>query len=231
MKRLKLLFGLILSISIVTGYISYVTQIVYYFYFSALLIVFYLAIVFLSRARRENGRFFRFIKGDFCLKGDIGARRTVKTRRFHDLLKEPYSYSVIGVLLLFIILQIQTRTVILTGLSIISAAAALSILSFNYFNALRGDSNQNIILASAKRYFLTTLYGVIMLMVLISIKYLPALPNVLTQVPVEFVALYFNIFIYALLIVVFIFLISTTLRFLTEGIYLSLKGTIKFDNS
>ena len=47
----------------------------------------------------------------------------------------------IGVLLLFIILQIQTRTVILTGLSIISAAAALSILSFNYFNALRGDSN------------------------------------------------------------------------------------------
>ena len=69
-----------------------------------------------------------------------------------------------------------------------------------------------------------------MLMVLISIKYLPALPNVLTQVPVEFVALYFNIFIYALLIVVFIFLISTTLRFLTEGIYLSLKGTIKFDN-
>ena len=150
LKRLKLLFGLILSISIVTGYISYVTQIVYYFYFSALLIVFYLAIVFLSRARRENGRFFRFIKGDFCLKGDIGARRTVKTRRFHDLLKEPYSYSLIGVLLLFIILQIQTRTVILTGLSIISAAAALSILSFNYFNALRGDSNQNIILASAK---------------------------------------------------------------------------------
>ena len=69
-----------------------------------------------------------------------------------------------------------------------------------------------------------------MLMVLISIKYLKPLPNVLTQVPVEFVALYFNILIYVLLIVVFIFLISTTLRFLTEGIYLSLKGTIKFDN-
>ncbi len=230
MNRLKLLFGLILCISIVTGYISYFTQIVYYFYFSALLIVFYLAIVFLIRARSENGRFFRFIKGDFCLKGDIGARRIVKTRRFTDLLKEPYSYSVIGVILLFIILQIQTRTVILTGLSIISAAAALSILSFNYFNALKGDGNQNIILASAKRYFLTTLYGVIMLMVLIGIKYLPQLPNVLTQVPVEFIALYFNIFIHILLIIVFIFLISTTLRFLTEGIYFSLKGTIKFDN-
>lgn len=57
MNKLKLLFGLILCISIVTGYISYVTQIVYYFYFSALLIVFYLAIVFLIRARSENGRF------------------------------------------------------------------------------------------------------------------------------------------------------------------------------
>lgn len=230
MNRLKLLFGLILCISIVTGYISYVTQVAYYFYFSALLVVIYLAIIFLNRARRENGRFFRFIKGDFCLKGDIGARRNVKTRRFTDLLKEPYSYSMIGVILLFIILQIQTLTVILTGLSIISAAAALSILSFNYFNALRGDDNQAIILASAKRYFLTTLYGVIMLMVLIGIKYLPPIPSVLTREPVGFIVLYFNIFMYVLLIVVFIFLISTTQRFLTEGIYLSLKGTIKFDN-
>jgi hypothetical protein len=82
LNSLKLLFGPILSISIFTGYLSFVTQIVYYFYFSALLIIFYLAIVFLSRARRENGRFFRFIKGDFCLKGDVGAEELLKPEDF-----------------------------------------------------------------------------------------------------------------------------------------------------
>jgi hypothetical protein len=69
-----------------------------------------------------------------------------------------------------------------------------------------------------------------MLIVLIWIKYLPQLPQVLTSVPIGFIALYLNIFIFAVAIILFVLLISTTLRFLIEGLYLSLKGTIKLDN-
>ena len=118
----------------------------------------------------------------------------------------------------------------MTGLSVISAAAALSVVSFNYYNAL-DDDNQIIILASAKRYFLTTLYGIFMLLVLIGIKYLPQLPMVLTNVPIAFIALYLNIFIFVMAIILFVMLISTTLLFLIEGLYLSLPGTIKLDKN
>ena len=55
------------------------------------------------------------------------------------------------------ILHLPVHTLIVTELSVISATAALSVVSFNYYSALKGDDNQ--ILASAKRYFLTTLYG------------------------------------------------------------------------
>jgi hypothetical protein len=129
------------------------------------------------------------------------------------------------------ILHLPVHTLIVTGLSVIFAAAALSVVSFNYYNALKGDDNQIIILASAKRYFLTTLYGIFMLMVLIGIKYLPQLPMVLTNVPIAFMAIYLNIFIFVMVIILFVLLISTTLRFLIEGLYLSFTGTIMFDKS
>jgi hypothetical protein len=120
---------------------------------------------------------------------------------------------------------------IVTELSVISATAALSVVSFNYYSALKGDDNQIIILASAKRYFLTTLYGIFMLMVLIGIKYLPQLPMVLTNVPIAFMGLYLNIFIFVMAIILFVLLISTTLRFLIEGLYLSFTGTIMLDKN
>ena len=104
-------------------------------------------------------------------------------------------------------------------------------VSFNYYSALKGDDNQIIILASAKRYFLTTLYGIFMLMVLIGIKYLPQLPMVLTNVPIAFMGLYLNIFIFVMAIILFVLLISTTLRFLIEGLYLSFTGTIMLDKN
>jgi hypothetical protein len=230
MDKKKLLFAITLAISIIIGYISYSTQIIYYFYISALLIVTFLLIICLNWARERNRNFFRVVKGDFGLKGDIEVHGNGCNKKFPDFLKEPNNYSIISILVLAFILHIPTHTLILTGLSIISAAAALSILSFNYYNALKGDDNQIIILASAKRYFLTTLYGIFMLMVLIGIKYLPQLPVFLTNVPVKFLALYLNIFLFVIAMVLFVLLISTTLRFLIEGLYLSLKGTIKLDN-
>ncbi|MFY9638817.1 MAG: hypothetical protein WAK14_08470 [Methanobacterium sp.] len=229
MDKKKLIFGIIIPLSIIIGYFSYVTQVVYYFYLSALLILLYLVITFIVWARGKNGNFFRVVKGDFGLKGDIDVHGA-SNKKFPDFLKEPNNYSLIGILLLAFILHIPAHTLILTGLSVISAAAALSVVSFNYFNALKGDVNQIIILASAKRYFLTTLYGIFMLIVLIWIKYLPQLPQVLTNVPIGFISLYLNIFIFAVAIILFVLLISTTLRFLIEGLYLSLKGTIKLDN-
>ena len=230
MEKKLMLLWIIVSISMITGYISYVTQIIYYFYLSALLIVAYLVILFLLWARGENRNFFRVVKGDFGLRGDIDVYGNLCNKKFPDFLKEPNNYSILGILFLAFILHIPAHTLILTGLSIISAAAALSVVSFNYFNALKGDDNQIIILASAKRYFLTTLYGIFMLIVLIWIKYLPQLPKVLTSVPIGFIALYLNIFIFAIAIILFVLLISTTLRFLIEGLYLSLKGTIKLEN-
>jgi hypothetical protein len=88
-----------------------------------------------------------------------------------------------------------------------------------------------IILARAKRYFLTILYGIFMLMVLIGIKYLPQLTITITNVPIAFMALYLNIFMFVMAIILFVPLISTTLRFLIEGLYLSLTGTIKLDKN
>lgn len=224
-----MLFGIIILLSIIIGYTSYVTQIVYYFYLSALLILVYLFVTFLLWARGRNGNYFRVVKGDFGLKEDIDVYDT-HNKKFPDFLKEPNNYSLISILLLAFIMHIPAHTLIITGLSVISAAAALSVVSFNYFSALKGDVNQIIILASAKRYFLTTLYGIFMLIVLILIKYLPQLPQVLTSVPIGFISLYLNIFIFAIAIILFVLLISTTLRFLIEGLYLSLKGTIKLDN-
>jgi len=147
----------------------------------------YFITVSLIWANEKNGHFFRVVKEDFSLKEDVDICNKVNKKGFPDYLKKPNKYSIVSILLLAIILHIQTHTLILTGLSIISTAAALSILSFNYFNALKGDVNQIIILASAKRYFLTTLYGIFMLIVLIRIKYLPQLPQTLTNVPIEFI--------------------------------------------
>ena len=180
--------------------------------------------------RGKNGNFFRVVKGDFGLKEDIEVHGNLYNKKFPGFLKEPNNYSILGVFLLAFILHISAHTLILTGLSVISAAA-LSVVSFNYYNALKGDDNHIIILASAKRYFLTTLYGIFMLMVLIGIKYLPQLPITLTNVPIAFMALYLNIFIFVMAIILFVLLISTTLRFLIEGLYLSLTGTIKLDKN
>jgi hypothetical protein len=229
MNKIKALSGIIIAMSIITGYISYSTQMVYYFFMSAILIIIYFIIAFLMLARKRNGNIFRVVKGDFGLKGDIDGN--TQNKKFPNFLKEPNNYSIIGIFLLAFILHLPVHTLIVTGLSVISAAAALSVVSFNYYNALKGDDNQIIILASAKRYFLTTLYGIFMLMVLVGIKYLPQLPMALTNVPIAFMALYLNIFIFVMAIILFVLLISTTLRFLIEGLYLSFTGTIKLDNN
>lgn len=230
MDKIKALSGIIIAISIITGIISYLTQTVYYFYLSAILIVIYFIITFVMLAQKRNGNIFRVVKGDFGLKGDIDVNGN-HNKKFPNFLKEPNNYSIIGIFLLAFILHLPVHTLIVTGLSVISAAAALSVVSFNYYNALKGDDNQIIILASAKRYFLTTLYGIFMLMVLIGIKYLPQLPMALTNVPIAFIALYLNIFVFVMAIILFVLLISTTLRFLIEGLYLSFTGTIKLDNA
>jgi hypothetical protein len=231
MDKIKTLSRIIIAISIITGYISYSTQTVYYFYLSAMLIIIYFIITFVKLAQKRNGNIFRVVKGDFGLKGDIDVNGNTHNKKFPNFLKEPNNYSAIGIFLLAFILHLPVHTLIVTGLSVISAAAALSVVSFNYYNALKGDDNQIIILASAKRYFLTTLYGIFMLMVLIGIKYLPQLPMALTNVPIAFMALYLNIFIFVMAIILFVLLISTTLRFLIEGLYLSFTGTIKLDNT
>jgi hypothetical protein len=70
-----------------------------------------------------------------------------------------------------------------------------------------------------------------MLMVFIGIKYLPQLPMALTNVPIAFMALYLNIFIFVMAINIVCAVNSTTLRFLIEGLYLSFTGTIKLDNT
>ena len=62
MEKKLMLLWIIVSISMITGYISYVTQIIYYFYLSALLIVAYLVIIFLLWARGKNGNFFELLK-------------------------------------------------------------------------------------------------------------------------------------------------------------------------
>jgi hypothetical protein len=229
MDKIKTLSGIIITMSIITGYISYSTQTVYYFYLSAILIIIYFIIAFLMLARKRNGNILRVVKGDFGLKEDIDVNGN-HNKKFPNFLKEPNNYSIIGIFLLAFILHLPIHTLIVTGLSVISAAAALSVVSFNYYNAIKGDDNQIIILASAKRYFLTTLYGIFMLMVLVGIKYLPQLPMVLTNVPIAFMALYLNIFIFVMAIILFVLLISTTLRFLIEGLYLSFTGTIKLEN-
>ena len=231
MDKIKTVYGIIIVMSIITGYISYTTQTLYYFYLSAVLIIVYFIITLLIWTRGKNGNLFRVDKGDFGLNGDIDCNGNSYNKKFPDHLKEPNNYSIIGILLLAFILHIPTHTLIVTGLSVISAAAALSLVSFNYYNALKGDDNQIIILASAKRYFLTILYGIFMLMVLIGIKYLPQLPMALTNVPIAFMALYLNIFLFVMAIILFVLLISTTLRFLIEGLYLSFSGTIKLDKN
>jgi hypothetical protein len=230
MDKIRILSWMIIAMSIITGYISYSTQKVYYFYLSAILIIIYFIITFLILTRKTNGNLFRVVKGDFDLKEDIDVNGN-HNKKFPNFLKEPNNYSIIGIFLIAFILHLPVHTLIVTGLSVISAAAALSVVSFNYYNALKGDDNQIIILASAKRYFLTTLYGIFMLMVLIGIKYLPQLPMVLTNVPIAFMALYLNIFIFVMAIILFVLLISTTLRFLIEGLYLSFTGTIMLDKN
>ena len=230
MDKIKVLSWIIIAMSIITGYISYSTQKVYYFYLSAILIIIYFIITFLILTKEKNGNIFRVVKGDFGLKEDIDVNGN-HTKKFPNFLKEPNNYSIVGIFLLVFILRLPVHTLIVTGLSVISAAAALSVVSFNYYNALKGDVNQIIILASAKRYFLTTLYGIFMLMVLIGIKYLPQLPMVLTNVPITFMALYLNIFVFVMAIILFVLLISTTLRFLIEGLYLSFTGTIILDKN
>ena len=217
--------------SIIIGYISYSTQIIYYFYLSAILIISYFIITFLILTSKKNGNLFRVVKGDFGLKDDIDVKSYSHDKKFPKFLKEPNNYSIVGLFLIAFILHLPVHTLIVTGLSVISAAAALSVVSFNYYNALKGDDNQIIILASAKRYFLTTLYGIFMLMVLIGIKYLPQLPIALTNVPIAFMALYLNIFIFVMAIILFVLLLSTTLRFLIEGLYLSFTGTIMLDKN
>ena len=231
MDKIKILSWMIIVMSIIIGYISYSTQKVSYFYLSAILIIIYFIIAFLILTRKKNGSLFRVVKGDFGLKEDIDVKGNSHCKKFPNFLKEPNNYSIISIFLLVFIIHLPVHTLIVTGLSVISAAAALSVVSFNYYNALKGDDNQIIILASAKRYFLTTLYGIFMLMVLIGIKYLPKLPMVLTNVPIAFMALYLNIFIFVIAIILFVLLISTTLRFLIEGLYLSFTGTIMLDKN
>jgi uncharacterized membrane protein len=65
MDKIKTLSGIIIAMSILTRYISYSTQTVYYFYLSAVLIIVYFIITFLILTCKRNGNFFRVVKGDF----------------------------------------------------------------------------------------------------------------------------------------------------------------------
>ena len=58
MDRIKTLSMIIIALSIITGYISYSTQTVYYFYLSAVLVTVYFIITFLILTRGKNGHFF-----------------------------------------------------------------------------------------------------------------------------------------------------------------------------
>lgn len=120
-------------------------------------------------------------------------------------------------------------SLIYIGLSLLSIGAALSILTFNHFNALSDGEDKLIIFASARRFFLATILGVLFFSILMIVKYMgfPQLNNMFPDLLTSIIN-YFKIVFSCITGGFYIALLFGVVKNLLDGLILALKGTIEF---
>lgn len=170
--------------------------------------------------------------GNFRLKDDINFTEVIfdkSSGRIVTLYR--FIPAILGSIIVTYINLRNPDSFLFTGLSIISVGIALSILTFNYYNSLADGENKKLILSSAKRFYLATIIGIFVLILILFYKNVGT-PGFTTSEMFPNLSLsiqnYFQLLIHTFSGLLYLYLLFTSIDYLFEGLFLSLKGTIEF---
>jgi hypothetical protein len=247
--HILILLGLILSIiiSLIYAYIGYTQKNVDQIYstinvLGALPLLILILDIFLAFSGNRFFKIYSFFSGNFTFKEDI------KDIKFFKVLS--YTQIIIFIIINLIIIpygfyqfafQFDPFIFIASSIGLIAAAAALSNITFKY--ATEGIKKslhfRNIMLACAKRFYISTIYSILLIFFTIVIIILSkwivtlsssTLPNAVNLPLIEFSLIYLQFLIVSLILFFFILISLTTIRLFIEGLYLAFKGSIDFPN-
>lgn len=128
---------------------------------------------------------------------------------------------------------VPLKSLITLGVSLIALGATLAIVSFNYHNSINEGNDKDLIIFSAKRYYMATIFGVISLSLLIIISIIQYAVNYIQYRAL--ISLVNLILFYIINLSYFFFLffygifMLNTLKFFIEGLSLSIKGSIDLE--
>lgn len=255
MDKVKLLFIGVFIIFIVTSFISYIYKKPHIYAFSIIVLVISSFLLFIGVSSRTN-KISKILIGDYTLKQDISIETVYnkeiieKNIEFNQLAPSPFSnnnlffsskiprlreYMLVSMILstvLLFLLKIYRFELLFKlinpGLALISIGLALSIVSFNYSKS-ENFENKKIIFSSARRYFLSAIYAIfslILLVVMISCRYLNHSNDPLSLDSITFISCQISMVIANFTLWFYILTSTTSIRFLIEAMTLSFKGTV-----
>jgi hypothetical protein len=175
-------------------------------------------------------KFFKFLIGDFSLNDTIVVNKIiyVKKRR-ESYINGRYQNLVVLLFPIFFIVHFTNLySLIVTGLSLISVAGALTIMTFNYYRV--SEIEADIIFSTAKRFYLSTIFGIFLLFSIFVFKMVTPVNTDVIYSTYPFLITYLKIVISNLTIMLVLFFVIPSVRYLLEGLILILKENIKFNS-
>ena len=224
MSKDKYFLIILLIISFITALVTLIFKSLFLFgiYVTTIFIFFIALLLILGLV--YNVKIFKFIIGDFTLSDTTDINKFIYGNSELNV-HRAYHAVRIGISIIFLIIlgYVSVKNLIITGLSIISIGVALSILTFSYYS----NVNEKILLSSAKRFYLATILAILSLISLITIK-VTLFPTFTTPVISDYqlTLVCFMMAISAIGVILSAFLLTLTLRYLIEGLIISIKETL-----
>lgn len=252
MDKLKLLFVEVFIIFIITSFIGYIYKKEYIYEFSRMLLLLSSYLLFFGISIGTN-KISKILTGNYTLKEDVSIETVYnkKTIEFNHRLNQPAHFSKIPFFSskipasLYLLISMFLTIILLTflniygfnllfklitpALALISIGLALSVVSFNYSKS-ENFENKKIIFNSARRYFLSSIYAIFslaLLIVIISCRYTLNYGTPLMLDNIHFIILRVSAVLSDFTLWFYVLTCTTSIRFLVEAMILSFKGTVE----
>jgi hypothetical protein len=231
MGKDKYFFLALTLLIFILAFLSFIYKSYNLFTYEVLTAIILFILLFWQLGRIYKVKVFQFLIGDFVLSDSLKVNKFIYDTDEIKIYRLYLNSSWIAIFLFLLFFNdVSLLTLIIPGLTLISIGTALSILTFNYSRATDCGIENNFIYSSAKRFFLSTIYAILMLLSIMIYKIIPVITNLnISFSPFPFAIASIQSILMGVILIFISFFFIKAFRYLFEGFVLSINETIIFD--
>ena len=182
----------------------------------------------------KEKQIFKFLTGNFVLRGDRSDELIyIYGEKFSNWVKIFYKYiGLIPLIVIFLYMNFTSgETLLIVSLSLISVGIAVSILSFEYSQSVKGKVEKSMMYDGARRFYLATMFSIFFMVFVVVLKFLtPYTPNMMDFNLLNYLVSYLKGLGVGISIFLSILFLPVSVRYFIEGFIITIRGTVDFDN-